>query len=319
MKAAVVLIIGRPSTGKSTLLNRFCEEHVAIVAAVPQTTRNRIRGIVTEERGQIVFIDTPGLHSSDRKLNLRLKAMVAESLDEVDIVLYLLDSTRPPGDEERAIAALVRPHKKQVVAALTKIDILPPRSHRDAALSFLAAELPGTPVVSVSGVTGDGVKELLTLLFERAPEGEAMYPEEYYTDQPPEFRVSEIIRGEAISRVREEVPHALYVEIADMELPDADASRNLGLPETRDHGSAAEGEHPAGRVQTMWIRAFIVVERESQKGILVGRGGRVIKEIRVASQREIARLFPYRISLDLRVKVDPKWRSNDRLLKRILY
>lgn len=353
MKAATVLIVGRPSAGKSTLLNRLCGEKVAIVASVPQTTRNRIRGVLTDPRGQIVLIDSPGLHASERKLNRHLRSLVTESLDEVDLILYLVDSRRAPAEEELTIANMLKPRKDRLLVALTKVDAeaadapapgrgaasgrgaAPGRASgtgrreapgraaarssasrgkasapkgteasRKAAAAFLSEHLAGVPVFPLSALTGEGTSALLSALFERSPEGEAMYPEEFYTDQPPEFRIAEIIRGEALRRVREEVPHSLYVQIADLELP---------------RGAAAEEEEQQEQEERLWIRAFVVVERESQKGILVGRGGSMIKEIRVASQREIGRVFPYRIDLDLRVKVDPNWRTKDKLLDRLIY
>ncbi len=311
MKSAVVTIVGRPSAGKSTLLNSLCGQKVSIVSPVPQTTRNTIRGVVSDPRGQLVVVDTPGFHLSGRKMNLRMKELVSESIEEVDLVLYVVDTTRGAGEEETAIAESLAAQQTPVVIALNKMDVVPDGSaaaeepNKQSTRALLSRVLPGVPICEISALSGDGVSGLLDLLFERSPEGEQMYPEEFYTDQPPEFRVAEIIREKAIERVHQEIPHSLYVEVADMELPDA-ASESAG----------DEGDGPDPR---LWIRAFLVAERESQKGILVGKGGAMIKEIRTAAQKEIQAVFPYRIYLDLRVKVNPKWRKSDSTLKRLIF
>ena len=289
MKSAFVSIIGRPSAGKSTLINRLCHEKVSIVSPVPQTTRNSIRGILTRQDGQLVFVDTPGYHISDRKFNLQLKEVAEASLEGIDLVLYLIDTTRPPGEEEEDIIRLLRFHSEHMIIGLNKTD--DKRSRAGETRRYLEEVFPGVPQFEISALTGRGTEELLTEIFKKAPEGELMYPRDIYTDQEPEFRIREIIREKAIGKVREEIPHALYVEVADMEM---------------------RGEEPR---QTLWVRAFLMVERESQKGILVGKGGRNIKEIRLSAQKELNDLFPYRIQLDLQVKANPKWRTRDHLLK----
>jgi GTPase len=289
---ATVAVLGRPSAGKSSLVNRLCGGKVSIVSPVPQTTRNRVRGILTEPRGQLVLIDTPGMHDSERKLNLHLKGLVTSSLQEVDVVLYVVDGTRRPGDEENAIADAVAGFRSEesgaaaTVVALNKCDIV--AGHRAEVEAFLAGR--NLHALPVSALTGDGVPALLDRLFELAPEGEPHYPEDYYTDQDVEFRIAEIIREKAIAQVREEIPHALYVEMADTE--------------QRDNG--------------LWVRAFVCIERESQKGILIGRHASRIREIRVEAERELATLFPYPVRLDLQVKVRPNWRHRDDLLRRLI-
>lgn len=289
MKVAVCAIVGRPSSGKSTLLNTLCGRKVAITSPVPQTTRNRIRGIVTEERGQIVFIDTPGYHQSEKKFNLFLKEQVIEALKEVDEILYLVDSTRSVGEEEHELIELVKQAGKPVVIALNKIDI--PEHHAEGMVPVLKAHFPSAPIVKISAHTGEGLEELKARLFEAAEEGPQLYPEEFYTDQEPRFRIAEIIREKAIHQTREELPHALYVEVLDVE------------------------ERPD---ETLWARALICVERESQKGIIIGRGGEKIKTIRLQSEKELSVIFERPVRLDLRVKVVPKWRRNEGLLRRLL-
>jgi GTP-binding protein Era len=285
-KFGTVAIVGRPSSGKSSLVNRLCGGKVSIVSAVPQTTRNRVRGIVTTARGQLVLIDTPGLHDSERKLNRHLKGLVTSSLGEVDVVLYVVDLSRRPGEEEQKIADLVSTFAGQKAVVLNKSDVV--AGHRAEIEAFLAAR--GLHGVPISALTGDGVEPLHERLLDMAPEGEPHYPEDYYTDQEVEFRISEIIREKAIEQVREEVPHALYVEMADTE---------------------RQGEG-------LWVRAFVCVERESQKGILIGKAASCIREIRLRAERELAEIFPYPVRLDLQVKVRPNWRHRDDLLRRLI-
>jgi len=309
MKCATVAIIGRPSAGKSTLLNNLTGYKVSITAAVPQTTRNKIRGIVTEERGQLIFIDTPGWHDSQKKFNLRMKDLVSGALAETDMALYVNDLSRPAGVEEEAIAAQLAAFPGPVIAALNKSDISP--NQLEANSAFIRQRLPRAELLPVSALTGAGAAELKTRLFALAPEGEALYPPDYYTDQDPEFRVSEIIREQAIAASREELPHALYVEIADME--------SSGAEERGKEAPAGETKKTrGGKSPQLWIRAFIIVETESQKGILVGAGGLRIKAIRVASQKELGKIFPYRIQLDLRVKARPRWRREDGVLRKLI-
>ena len=286
IRFGTVAVVGRPSAGKSSLVNRLCGGKVSIVSSVPQTTRNRVRGIVTTERGQLVLIDTPGLHDSEKKLNLHLKGLVTSSLGEVDIVLYVVDVSRRPGDEERVIAEIVVSLSGSKVVALNKTDLA--SSHRSEAEAFLLERgLQGMPV---SALTGDGVDALRERLLDLSPEGDPQYPEDYYTDQDVEFRIAEIIREKAIQQVREEIPHAIYVEMADTEM----------------QGDA------------LWARAFVCVERESQKGILIGKGASRIRAIRLEAERELADIFPYPVQLDLQVKVRANWRHRDELLRRLI-
>lgn len=292
MKCATIAIIGRPSSGKSTLINTICERKVSITARTPQTTRNAIRGIFTDQRGQLILTDTPGYHVSDQTMNLRLQQTAVSALNESDAVLYVIDAKRSVGAEEEAIVAIVKRVSKPVVVAINKQDVSSAVEF-EAARSFAAEQFPNAPILQISAQDDTGVDEVLIELFKVAPEGELLYPEETYTDQPIEFRVSEIIREKAIVLVTDELPHAIYVEVADMEYSE-------------------EGK-------SLWIRAFIIVERDSQKGIVVGHGGEGIKKIRQASFKEIKRLFPgMKVQLDLRVKAQPKWRKNSITLGRIL-
>jgi GTP-binding protein Era len=298
-KSAFVAVVGRPSAGKSTLVNLLCGHKVAIVSAVPQTTRNAIRGIVNRPEGQLVFVDTPGRHESEKKLNKKLMEVSGRAAQEADLVLYLLDASRLPGDEEKAIAGdLASLAGKKLVAAANKMDAK--GADFGALRSFIALHLPDLPesrIFKISALENEGTEELLACLFDMAGAGEALYPEEYYTDQDLGFRIGEIIREKAINRLRQELPHSLYVEVADTEL--------------RNEGAGAEKTR-------LWVRAFIIVERESQKGIVVGKGGEMIKAIRQEAQKDLNRILDWKVELDLRVKSSKDWRHNDRILRRLI-
>jgi len=217
---------------------------------------------------------------------------VTGTLKEADLAVYVVDSTRPVGEEEEAMAEKLLHLPCPVVAALNKSDLA--SETREPNRLFIGRKLPAAEIVEVSALTGTGFSPLLDRIFALAPEGDPLYPPDYYTDQDPEFRAAEIIREKAIAATREEVPHALYVEIADME--------------------AAEEKDKS----RLWIRAFLVVERESQQGILVGKGGERIRDIRTEAQKELGRIFPYRIHLDLRVKTRPRWRRDEALLRGLI-
>jgi GTPase len=290
LKSAVIAIVGRPSSGKSTLLNSLCGGKVSIVSPVPQTTRNRIRGIVNAAEGQIVFIDTPGYHISEKKLNTYMTDLVVSTLAEVDAVLYVVDGTRPFGAEERALLDALGKASRPIVACLNKSDAS--GASWSAVRAAITGSLPGIPLLEISALSGAGLDELRARLFAVSPEGEQLYPEDYYTDQTPDFRVSEIVREKAMLLTREEVPHSLYVRIEDLEMHDDGAF--------------------------MWARGFICVERESQKGILVGRAGERIKTITRQAEEELSEIFPYPVKLDLRVKVDREWRKRDPLLRKMI-
>ncbi len=291
MKSAIVSIIGRPSSGKSTLLNALCDAKIAITAPSPQTTRNSIRGILTEEQGQLIFIDTPGYHISEKKLNQRLTLIAESALPESDLILYVIDASKTTGAEEDAILSLLRTIQRPCIAAVNKMDL--PGSSFDRVRDFLSYNPNITTIIPVSALTRKGLEDLKQSLYTLSPEGEMLYPKEFYTDQPPEFRVAEIIREKVINRVSQELPHSVYVDIVDMELDK--------------------------KQDKLWIRAFIIVERNSQVGIIVGKKGTGIQAIRKSSQKEIKQLFPYAVYLDLRVKTQVKWRKNSSILKRLIY
>ena len=292
-KTALVAILGRPSAGKSTFLNTACQEPVSIVSPIPQTTRNAIRGIVNTSLGQLVFVDTPGYHESDKKLNLRLKTVTEEQLKDSDCILYIIDTTREPGSEEDMNIDLASKYADRLVIALNKTDLK--ESSAERCLKFVLTRMPDFPkerILEMSAKNDSGINEVLRALYEIAPVAPPLYNEDMYTDQNIAFRISEIIRGEAITRLTQELPHCLYVDIADLE------SRGTN-----------------GKI---WVRAFICVERESQKGMVIGKGAAMIKQIRMASLRKISEVFPFKVELDLQVKVDKNWRQHDFTLTKLI-
>ena len=293
LKTAVVAIIGRPSAGKSTFLNTACQEPVSIVSPIPQTTRNAIKGIVNTSLGQLIFIDTPGYHDSEKKLNLRLRNVTESQLDGIDAVLYIIDATRPSGEEEVHTAALLKGLQKKTVVAINKIDL--PQAKPLPVRQFISENLPEIPaqrIFEMSAQKDTGINEVLRALYEISPEGAPIYDEETYTDQDLTFRICEVIRGEAINRLADEIPHAVYVQVADVE------HRNNG--------------------KKLWIRAFLCVERESQKGIVIGKGAAKIKEIRMAALKKLSEIYIQKIDLDLQVKVDKNWRQKDHILNKLI-
>jgi len=271
-------------------MNALCGEKVSIVSPVPQTTKNTIRGIVNKPEGQLVFLDTPGIHDSDKRLNQRLRDIARDALGEADIVLYVVDSTRAPGREEEAIAALITPYAKKTLAVVNKIDA--ENSDPARARAFLGEKLPGLETLDISALAGTGTPILLERLFAWAPEGPAWYPKEYYTDQEPVFRIAEVVREKVLLHTRDELPHAVYVDYQDSG--------------KRDDGALV-------------YEADLVVERESQKGILIGAKGATIKRIREEAERDLADIFPYAVILSLRVKVRPDWKKDEKLLKKLFY
>jgi GTP-binding protein Era len=295
-KSAFVAIVGRPSSGKSTLLNALCGAKVSIVSPVPQTTRNMVRGIVNKapendtEGGQLVFIDTPGFHISGKKLNQRLRDLAVQSLGDADLVVYLLDASRQPGLEEETLAKTLAPVGDKMLAAINKIDL--PESDPRRVEDFLRNHFGEIGIVEISAKEKRGLDQLVESLLSRANEGPQWYPPDLYTDQEPAFRMAEIIREKATLHTHEEVPHAIFVDYRD--------SRRLG-------DGALEAEFD------------IVVERESQKGILIGKGGSMIRSIREEAEAELAELFDYPVRLRLQVRVDPEWRRDGTRLDKLIF
>ncbi len=288
-RAGFVAIVGRPNTGKSTLMNAVVGQKVAIVSDKPQTTRRGIRAILTTEDAQVVFVDTPGFHKPRTLLGSRLNEVVHASVEDVDVVVLVVDAKGGVGRGDAFVYAReVGPASGAKFCAVNKVDLL----HGRAVVPQLAAaaELGGfDEIVPVSAKSGEGVDVLLELLLARLPEGEQLYPGAEITDQPMEERLAELVREKALSVTREEVPHSIAVVTEEIE-----REGNL----TRVH-------------------ATLVVERDSQKAIVIGRGGAVLKQIGTSAREEMEALLGTKVFLDLRVKVLKEWQRDPKALHRL--
>jgi GTP-binding protein Era len=280
-KSGFVAIIGRPNAGKSTLLNHFVGQKVAIVTSKPQTTRNRIQGIVTRPEGQIVFIDTPGLHDTGSALGRQMMHEVAAALEGIELLLLVVDasSTQPQSDTE--LLQRAQRFRGRTILALNKIDRLP-RPKLLPLITAFSKAFDFAAIVPISALEEIGCDELLAEVFKNLPEGEAHFPEDQVTDQPERFLAAEIIREKAIQLTYHEVPHALAVVVDKFE------------------------EKP----KLLRIEVTLNVERDSQKKILIGHKGDMLKKIGTAARKELEAMFGTKIYLALFVKVAPDWREN---------
>jgi GTP-binding protein Era len=278
MKSGFVTLVGRPNTGKSTLLNRILGTKVSIVSDRPQTTRTAIRGVLNRPGAQAVFVDTPGIHKPRTLLGVRLNDVAVSAIGDVDVVAFVVDATAPLGPGDRWIASRVPAGSLCVV---NKIDIAPRAS--TAAQLAAAGELGLAEYFPVSAVSGDGVETLIDAIVDRLPEGARLYPDDVVTDVPEAFWVAELVREQLLTVVNEELPHSIACGVTEWQWPR--------------------------------IRVEILVERESQKGIVIGRGGGVLKE---AGARVRAQLPPGAY-LELFVKVDKDWQRRPRALERLGY
>ena len=289
-RSGFVCIVGRPNVGKSTLLNRILDKKVAITSSRPQTTRNAIRGILTTPQAQVVFVDTPGLHKPRSALGRRLNDVVRTTLSDVDLTLFIVDAAGGVGEGDEYIASELRNVKTPVLAVLNKIDVASPASIE--AGSRRLEEVGGWPLYGMSARKGDGVPELVDEIVARLPEGPPYYPPDEVTDQPQQRIVAELIREKVLELTRDEVPHSVAVVVEEMT--------------TDDDG-------------TIQIAASIYVERDSQKGIVIGKGGRLLKEAGTRARRDIESFLGSHVFLDLRVKVERDWQSIDERVIRFGY
>jgi len=280
-RAGFVAIIGRPNAGKSTLLNRYVGQKVAIVTSKPQTTRNRVQGIVTRPEGQIVFIDTPGLHDPDTVLNRQMMREVAAALEGIDLLLMMVDASRTLPHADSLLLGRGQRFAGKTILVLNKVDRVP-KPKLLPLIDVFAKAFPFAALVPISALKGDGCEELLEQIVEKLPEGEPFFPEDQITDQPERFLTSEIIREKAIDLTYHEVPHALAVIVDRFE------------------------ETP----KILRIHAILNVERDSQKKILIGHKGEMLKKVGTAARKELEKLLGTKIFLEMFVKVLPGWREN---------
>jgi GTP-binding protein Era len=288
LRAGFVTIVGRPNVGKSTLLNRLVGQKVAIVTEKPQTTRNRILAVANTASAQIVVFDTPGIHKPKHEMNRRMVDLALRSLKNVDLALLLVDVTEPFGGGDEFVLERVCRAKVPVVLALNKVD----RIRKPEILTIIdeyRRRHEFTDIVPISALTGENVDALVPVLERQLPEGGPIYPPETLTDLPERFFVSEIVREKILEATREEIPYSTAVTI--------------------DHWE--EGE------KLTRIEASILVERESQKGIVVGKGGSMLKGIGTAARRDIEALLGVKVFLGLHVRVRSEWRENERLLSEL--
>jgi GTP-binding protein Era len=286
MKAGFVALIGRPNAGKSTLLNRLVGQKLAIVSDKPQTTRNRIVGVRQYADGQVVYVDTPGVHKPLHRLNVRMVDTALDTLSEVDLVAVVVDASEPTGGGDRFLLDVLKRSKTPRILVLNKVDII---AKKELLPRLLEHEKEGfEEMVPVSARTGDNVDRLEAVLLKHLPEGEPIYPEDYLTDQPERFFVAELVREQVLQQTRDELPFSTAVVVDKFEEPDA-----KGL---------------------MRFYCTILVERETQKPILVGKGGARIKAIGTAARKELEAFFDAKVFLDLHVKVKEAWREDERTL-----
>ena len=289
-RSGVVAVVGRPNVGKSTLVNALVGQKVAIVSDKPQTTRRGIRGILTTGEGQVVFTDTPGFHKPKTALGTRLNAVVADAVEGVDVVLHVVDAAAGVGRGDAFVYEWqVKPAAAGArLCVVNKADRL--RGHDIVPQLAAAGQIgPYDEILPVSARDGSGVDELLALVVARMPHGPLLYPQEFLTDQPLEERLAELVREKALAVTREEVPHSIAVVIEEIE--------------------ATEG--------LTTVHATLVVERDSQKGIVIGKGGETLKAIGTRARAEMEPLVGTKIFLDLRVKVVKEWQRDPKALNRL--
>jgi GTP-binding protein Era len=287
-RAGVVALLGRPNAGKSTLLNRWVGEKLAIVTARPQTTRSRILGILSLERAQLLLVDTPGLHRGSRPLNLALNALAEEAAADCDVALLLLDPREGWGEDHAGLLEALRRRGTPVLVVGTKLDLSGVRAAPWPPPGSGAA----AGALRVSARTGEGLDALLRAVVERLPEGPALYPDDQLSDRPLRFLVSELVREAAFEELGQELPYALAVEVEEFDESRPDLVR---------------------------IRANLLLERRSQKQIAVGAGGRVIRAIGIRARRQIEGLLGRRVHLALWVKLEPGWQKRPKRLKSLGY
>jgi GTPase len=291
VKSGLVALAGRPNVGKSTLLNALLGQKLAIVSDKPQTTRSVVRGVLHRPEGQAVLVDTPGLHKPRTLLGQRLNDLVRGTLSEVDLILMLVDAAAGVGPGDRFLAGELAKVATPKFCVVNKMDAAP-RAKMAAALQAAGTLADFAEIVPVSARTCDQLDLLVELVMSHLPEGRPLYPEGHTSDEPEQHLVAELIREKALARVRDELPHSVAVLVEEMG-PD---------PERED---------------LLVIRAVLFVERASQKPIVLGRGGSVLRDIGTEARAELEALFGTKVYLDLRVKVAKDWQRDPRQLSRL--
>lgn len=293
LKTGFVALIGRPNVGKSTLMNKLIGQKIAITSNKPQTTRNRIQTVYTEERGQIIFLDTPGIHKAKNKLGEYMVNAAKQTMNDVDVVLWLVEPTTYIGAGEQQIAANLKNCKKPVILVINKVDTV----KKEEILKFIDAYkniVRFDEIVPVSALKGQNTDDLIDAIFKYLPYGPMYYDEDTVTDQPMKQIAAELIREKALRCLSDEIPHGIAVTVERMR-------------ERLDGSNIID------------IDATIVCERDSHKGIIIGKGGEMLKKIGSAARFEIERMMDMQVNLKLWVKVKKEWRDNDLLMKNYGY
>jgi len=291
-KSGFVTLIGRPNVGKSTLMNHLIGQKIAITSNKPQTTRNRIQTVYTSEEGQIIFIDTPGIHKAKNKLGEYMVAVAERTLKEVDVILWLVEPTTFIGAGEKHIIEQLNKVKTPVILVINKVDTI----KKEEILNFIQVYkdvYPFTDIVPVSALKGDNTKELIKTILKILPEGPRYFDEDVITDQPERQIVAELIREKALRLLGDEIPHGIAIAIESMK------------------------ERPDGKLVD--IEATIICERDSHKGIIIGKKGEKLKQIGMQARQEMENLLDMRVNLQLWVKVKKDWRDSDFLIKNYGY
>lgn len=286
-KSGFVAIIGRPNVGKSTLMNQVIGQKIAIMSDKPQTTRNKIHGVYTTNDSQVVFLDTPGIHKRQSKLGDYMNQTALGTLGEVEAALFLVDASEGIGGGDRYIAEQLKKIKTPVILVLNKIDKIDPPALLPLIEQYRKLH-DFAEIVPISAKLGSNVDTLLDQIQRYLPPGPQYYPEDQITDHPEQFVCAELIREKILHMTREEVPHSIAVTIEDMRV--------------EDNG-------------TVYISAVIFVERDSQKGIIIGKQGALLKEVGRQARQDIQRLLGSKIFLELWVKVKKDWRNQERVLR----
>jgi len=296
-RCGMVSIVGRPNVGKSTLLNKIVGEKVAIVSRVPQTTRNQVRGMYNDERGQIVFIDTPGLHLGTDKLDKLMNQSASGTMEDADCIIYLVDTSRLVGEEEENIAFRLKNTKVPIVLGLNKIDL-----HRRNVDDYIALwervqgksvnEMENFILLPLAGQKGTNIEKLIDILFDYMPEGPELYPTDIICDVPQRMVIADILREKLFKILKKEIPHSLGVVIEDM--------------------------RPV-RGKTMNIKALIFVERDTQKEIVIGKNGENLKKAGTLAREELEDLLEMKVYLECYVKTQKRWRDDISLLQEFGY
>ncbi|CAB3391217.1 maturation of 16S RNA and assembly of 30S ribosomal subunit GTPase [Kyrpidia spormannii] len=290
-RSGFAALVGRPNVGKSTLLNRLIGTKIAIMSDKPQTTRNRIRGVLTRENGQVIFLDTPGVHRPKHRLGDYMTRLALATLQEVDLVLFVIDVTSKFGPGEQVILDHLQGVETPVFLVINKIDLVSPGELLPM-IDEHRKRYPFREVVPVSAVKGTNLDRLEERIFATLPEGPPYYPADQVTDHPESFIVAELVREQVLNLTREEVPHSVAVTVEEM------TPRENGL---------------------LYIRAVVVTEKESQKAILIGREGGMLRRVGQRARREIEALLGSRVYLDLWVKVKKDWRNREPILRNFGY